>query len=507
MERSLSELTHATHLKLRQSGKRDAAGMLKQLTESPKRATKIKKSFQQTRQQTPEYSPEEALALITAAKLSCRKYQIMRKSALQKGLKIYPSYERIKDAKQNCYPSKDDCIFTESLGEVKLQSIVDLTIKRLCIVQKEVLKSIGNEALKNLTIIFKWGVDGSGGQCRYKQKWNEDELDDGNMLTTSMVPLQLYGFYGDKKTIIWQNPRPSSTSYCRPIRFRFTKETDNSILEEFANIRNQIESLVATLVDLGSQVLQISQRFEETMVDGKVCNVLASNKATQKCYICNATSKEMNNLELIRQRKSNAATFAWGLSTLHAQIRLMECILHIACRLDVKKWQCRKPEEKQSVTNRKKCIIDKFRSETGLLLDTPKQGGGNTINGNSDRRFFKDAAVASSITGVDQNLIERFYIILRTLSCGYEINIPAFKDYCDETPNLFVALYSWYPMPVTLHKILMHGPEVIEHFLLPIGQCLNRRKNLDTKNLRNFDWNTPERYQGSKQMKISYIIF
>jgi hypothetical protein len=34
MERSLSELTHATHLKLRQSGKRDAAGMLKQLTES-----------------------------------------------------------------------------------------------------------------------------------------------------------------------------------------------------------------------------------------------------------------------------------------------------------------------------------------------------------------------------------------------------------------------------------------------------------------------------------------
>jgi hypothetical protein len=63
------------------------------------------------------------------------------------------------------------------------------------------------------------------GQCRYKQKWNED---DGNVLTTSMVPLQLYGFYGDKKTIIWQNSRPSSTSYCRPIRFRFTKETDNS---------------------------------------------------------------------------------------------------------------------------------------------------------------------------------------------------------------------------------------------------------------------------------------
>jgi hypothetical protein len=57
-------------------------------------------------------------------------------ATLQKGLKIYPSYERIEDAKQKCYASKDDCIFTESLGEVK--SIVDLTIKRLCIVQKEV---------------------------------------------------------------------------------------------------------------------------------------------------------------------------------------------------------------------------------------------------------------------------------------------------------------------------------------------------------------------------------
>jgi hypothetical protein len=59
-------------------------------------------------------------------------------------------------------------------------------------------------------------------------------------------------------------------------------------------------------------------------------------------------------LELIRQRKSNVATFSWGLSTLHAQIRLMEYILHIAYRLDVKNWQCRKPEEKQSVVNRKK---------------------------------------------------------------------------------------------------------------------------------------------------------
>ncbi len=32
------------------------------------------------------------------------------------------------------------------------------------------------------------------------------------------------------------------------------------------------------------------------------------------------------------------------------------------------------------------------------------------------------------------------------------------------------ALYNWYYLPATVHKVLMHGAEIIESMVLPIGQ-------------------------------------
>jgi hypothetical protein len=33
-----------------------------------------------------------------------------------------------------------------------------------------------------------------------------------------------------------------------------------------------------------------------------------------------------------------------------------------------------------------------------------------------------------------------------------------------------VELYPWFPMSPTVHKILIHGPEIVSSVLLPIGQ-------------------------------------
>lgn len=93
--------------------------------------------------------------------------------------------------------------------------------------------------------------------------------------------------------------------------------------------------------------------------------------------------------------------------------------------MDITKWQCLKLEEKWSVTERNKIIIERFWSETGLS-DTLKQGGGNNNDGNSTMRLLKNAAMTASITDVNQALIEWFYVIPRTLTCEYKINISAF---------------------------------------------------------------------------------
>lgn len=96
-------------------------------------------------------------------------------------------------------------------------------------------------------------------------------------------------------------------------------------------------------------------------------------------------------------------------------------------------------------------------------------GSGTTNDGNTSRRFFKDPIKSAEITGLNVDLIKRFAIILRTISSGYNIDADKFDNYATQTANLFVNLYPWYYMPVSIHKLLIHGADVIRHALVPLG--------------------------------------
>lgn len=96
-------------------------------------------------------------------------------------------------------------------------------------------------------------------------------------------------------------------------------------------------------------------------------------------------------------------------------------------------------------------------------------GHGTTNDGNTARKFFKNANKSAEITGVDLNLIIRFGNILIAMASGQKINIDAFDHYCTETARLYVSLYPWFYMPSSVHKILLHGADVIHNALLPIG--------------------------------------
>jgi len=116
----------------------------------------------------------------------------------------------------------------------------------------------------------------------------------------------------------------------------------------------------------------------------------------------------MNKLDNMDQYSVKPETFLYGLSTLHAYIRFLECILYISYRLDFKTWY--------------------------------------------------------------KNLIQRFGNILSAMSSGHEVNVPEFKFYTTDTAKLFISLYPWFYMPSSVHKILIHGANVINAALLPIGK-------------------------------------
>ncbi|EFN71131.1 hypothetical protein EAG_13607, partial [Camponotus floridanus] len=102
----------------------------------------------------------------------------------------------------------------------------------------------------------------------------------------------------------------------------------------------------------------------------------------------------------------------------------------------------------------------KFRTQMGLIVDIPKQGSGTTNDGDTARRFFENPRIVSTITNIDENVIRRFGIILKTISCGFFINQEKFNIYCYETAKLYVHFYNWYPMPAYVHKLLVHGAAI-----------------------------------------------
>lgn len=51
---------------------------------------------------------------------------------------------------------------------------------------------------------------------------------------------------------------------------------------------------------------------------------------------------------------------------------------------------------------------------------------------------------------------------------------------------MYVKLYPWYYMPVTVHKILVHGSEIINYAIVPIGQLSEEVQEARHKEVRRY---------------------
>lgn len=499
--RSTSELLTAVEASARLYGHRDLARVIKEASNSPEKCKEMKKSvsFSSTSEQRC-LTKEEALAYYVDSKSTSHSYKQTRKWSMKAGHQVFPSFYSIRQAKLECFPCEDQIIVNETRAEIKLQAILDKTVERLVAAQCDVLKNLSSDS--SFTLISKWGCDGSSGHSTYKQKFSSSDDTDEFLFMFSFVPLQLRDESGN---IAWQNPRPSSTTYCRPMKFIFSKEsTDltvcetNVVLEEINGLQPTKSSVIGTEVSVKHELLF-------TMIDGKVCNALTETSSSQKCYICGATPKLMNDES--REFVANRNNLGFGLSTLHAWIRSFECLLHISYRLEIKKWQVRDAADKANVKQRAADIQKRFKNEMGLIVDKPKPGYGNTNDGNTARRFFKNPEQSAEITGLDVNLIKKFDILLRAVSSGYDINIEKFVNLAQDARKVYLSLYSWYYMPATVHKILVHGADIIHSALLPIGQLSEEAQEARNKDCRRFrEHNTRKRSRAATNRDLLNML-
>jgi hypothetical protein len=148
----------------------------------------------------------------------------------------------------------------------------------------------------------------------------------------------------------------------------------------------------------------------------------------------------------------------------------LEYIIHIAYRIELRTWQVRGEAQKITFRQRKLEIQKRLWEQMGLNIDKPKANGSGTTNdGNTSRSAFNQTEKFAEVTDVDEQLIKRFKNILIALACQYPLNPDLFGEYCSETGNLYMKLYDWYPMSASVHKVLIHGKEILLNSILPLG--------------------------------------
>ena len=161
-------------------------------------------------------------------------------------LDVFPAYNHVREAKAQCLP--EEIVITETVGSVGVPALLKHTTAR-------VLQSIPEPEFstmdRKLTMIGKWGCDGSSGHSEYKQRFAQTEASGAKLFLTSFVPLGLQRSDADSSRLTyWRNPKPSSTRFCRPIKFEFVKESSSVILAEVARVREEIANLRETEISV-----------------------------------------------------------------------------------------------------------------------------------------------------------------------------------------------------------------------------------------------------------------
>ena len=91
----------------------------------------------------------------------------------------------------------------------------------------------------------------------------------------------------------------------------------------------------------------------------------------------------------------------------------------------------------------------------------------------------------SRIHQVDERLIKRLSVLLFALNSNHYINPAKYNQYAEDTALHHVELYPWFLMPISVHKMLMHGAAVIDALIIPIGQASEEGIEARHKEIRN----------------------
>ncbi len=428
-------------------------------------------------------SPEEALFFLLGNNLTKEQYSNIKKSCKDSGADIWPSYKYLQRSKPELKP--DEIFVEENEAIAPLKTILEHTLNRILVAKPQLLQIMENLADENgtplqATLFYKIGFDSRGSHKMTQQTNSEgDHSDSNSIMASQMAPLRLVTVINEEEVPLFDYPGLNSPHSCRPLRLAFEKETKATMQCEFQRLQTEM-SEIADLVLTPKVTIHFSGLF--TLIDGKVLCSITGAKTTE-CPLCHKSGLELAKNEGPYELKS-PDFLCYGASILHFGLRAFSTLLQIGYKQDVKSHRITK-HNSSTVEARKLKVKQAFKREMNLIVDSSSNPG-NTLSGNVARKAFSKPIIFAQIIGVSPMLVSNLDVIWRILASKYPINAAKFDMLCQETLEIYLADAGWFKIPPTIHKILVHGKDIIEACPVPIGWTSEEGSEANNKFIRKF---------------------
>jgi len=473
---------------LQLSGKKDAAFVVKRITSQTGRTAQQAKNailanLSEKSKPLFKKSPEEGLFFLLANNLTKEQYSNMKRSCKDSGADIWPAYKYLQAAKPKLKPEEISVEEKEAL--VPLKALLEHTVNRILVSKPHLLQSMENLAEETgsplvATLYYKIGFDSSGSHKITQQTNSEgDHRHSNSIMASQMAPLRLVTIIDDEETPLFDYPCQNSPHSCRPLRLAFEKETEATMQCEFQRLQKEMSELTDLVVS-PKVTIQFSGLF--TLIDGKVLCSITGAKTIQ-CPLCHKSGLELAKNEGPFELKSTEF-ICYGASVLHFGLRAFSTLLQIGYKQDFKSHRVTK-QNSSTVEARKLKVKQAFKREMNLIVDSPSSPG-NTLCGNVARKAFSNPVKFAQIIGVSPMLVSNIEVIWRIMGSKYPINAEKFDKLCKETLEVYLSDAGWFNIPPTIHKILVHGKDIIKACPVPIGWTSEEGSEANNKFIRKF---------------------
>lgn len=410
-------------------------------------------------------TPIQSLSFMIKNDLSKHQYMSIATESKKFGLNLYAPYYKVAKAKLDCVPPLFTC--TDCYFQVDPLESVGFSAKRTL----ESLKlQINPESNDGVIVSIKIGIDGARSGTHYSHHFTNMDLSDENFVISTYVILDIKTASGQ---ILFQNDKPCSEKNTRPLFFSFEPETPELIQKVIADIKDSLYGTSSIEVYVNGDVFELNfcVQYEITMIDGKVSNALLFNNATLRCPVCLLTSKDFENIAPgTYSNESNVNRYKISLNSLHSTFKLFEFLLKIVQNREKYNFlllnpQASKIEINQVVKIAKKNYEEMFWLELKAAIDYIKPGYGSSTTGPNVQRALKDPQKCAQILDIDLQFVETIFnlcnllrskskpeksVWMKNVKFAYKHYKENYSHFCSLTPSI--------------HKIFVHGWEIINHF-------------------------------------------